>query len=383
MKIGPVLLVPAVALLLASSVLMLPNTSTVPSSTHYGPHLSGAVTPSSAPAATPSTASGTTASQSRNNSPSTSTGTQTSIPASTTLSGTAQNASTISLVQQVENSGHYKLFPAMIAKGPSVKDPGKDHYGDSCIRCHSAVAILDNPNAKVDDFFSGGKYAGQNEGISCRVCHSIEGPGMVTLRHPGWESCGVCHVNSAGDPKPGSEVHHPQFQMIMGVEISTDIPSLPSYKYAYMNNNFSCIDCHTTNEQKHDFMVPGVTAVYDSEGRRIRTELDYAVFEKIFNQDKCIHCHADLNGIVSEVKQQQTDISTELAKLKPIYEEWSKKVTNLGQDDPNVAAFKTGATYYTFVEADGSKGVHNYKYAKALLQKAEAYWKNLGTLKAQ
>lgn len=278
--------------------------------------------------------------------------------------------------KQAESSGHYKLFPTMIRKGPSVKDPQGEHYGDSCIRCHSAVKILVDPSAKLDDFFSGGKYANQTEGINCQVCHLVTS-NTYKLRTSGWESCGSCHVNSGGNPTPGNEVHHPQFQMIQGVEIA-DILPMPSYKYKYLKNTFSCTDCHITNKVKHDFMVPGVTITHDSEGiRRTDTEIDYQAFKAVFNQDKCAVCHPSSADMVNRVKNEQEIISKRLAELKLTYDEWSKRVTTMDSKDPKVQAFKDGATFYTFVDSDGSKGVHNFPYAQALLDKADSYWKVL------
>lgn len=218
------------------------------------------------------------------------------------------------------------------------------------------------------------KLSIQTEGTSCQACHLKN---SYKLRNTGWQSCGSCHINSSGNPTPGNEVNHPQFQMIQGVAIY-DILPMPSYKYKYQKDTFSCIDCHITNESKHDFMVPGVTVTQDPKGiRPYTTEIDYQAFRSVFNQEKCAVCHPSSADMVNRVKNEQEIISNRLAKLEPIYEEWSKKVASLKPEDPNVQAFKNGATYYTFVNADGSKGVHNFPYAQTLLDKAEIYWKAL------
>ncbi|MDA8228971.1 MAG: hypothetical protein M0T74_14980 [Desulfitobacterium hafniense] len=154
--------------------------------------------------------------------------TATKDPATAPAPAKAESVKAVSLTDQVKNSGHAKIFPTMVGKGPDVKKDDTEHYGDGCIRCHSAVKMLDDKDAKLDDFFTGGKYAGKTEGISCRVCHTFEGKELMSLRNKGWESCGSCHVNSSGDPKPGTEVHHPQFQMIKGVAIG-DFPAKPSF----------------------------------------------------------------------------------------------------------------------------------------------------------
>ncbi len=200
---------------------------------------------------------------------------------------------------------------------------------------------------------------------------------MMTLRNTGWDSCGICHVNSSGDPKVGSEVRHPQYQMIKGVAFG-DFPSIPSYKYAMMRNDFSCVDCHITNSQKHDFLVPGTKVTHDAEGiRRTSTSLDLKEFESIFKQEKCFDCHAHPEITIEKIKEHQEIIETELTSLKAFYEDWSKKIKALDPNDSKAKTFQEGATYYTFVEADSSKGAHNYEYSRRLLAKARQVWTEL------
>jgi hypothetical protein len=283
---------------------------------------------------------------------------------------------TISITEQVENSGHYKLFTTLVSKGPSVKDQQGNPFGDSCLRCHSAVKILEDPNAQLYDFLSGGKYGERLEGISCRVCHITEN-NQMRLRNSDWETCGSCHVNSNGNPVPGTGVNHPQFQMIQGVAIG-DILPMPSYKYKYMKDSFMCTDCHMTNSNKHDFMIPGVSATYDNEGlQRTGTKIDYTEFKVILQQESCWVCHSSTAETVNQVKEMQDIISKKIEELKPIYDEWSRKISTMDPNSAEVKAFNMGATYFTFVVSDGSKGVHNFPYALVLLEKAKTYWKEL------
>ncbi|MEA4901136.1 hypothetical protein [Desulfitobacterium sp.] len=216
----------------------------------------------------------------------------------------------------------------------------------------------------------------KTEGLACQVCHKMIND-SYPLQKKSWESCGSCHVNPNGNPVLGNEILHPQFQMIQGVAVGDLLP-MPSYKYKYMKDTFACTDCHLTNSTKHDFLVPGVTIKHDSDGiHRIETEIDYQDFKTIFNQDKCAVCHPSSADMVERVKKEQLTISQKLAELKPIYEKWGAKTASMNPEDPNVIAFKNGATYYTFVDSDGSKGAHNFPYALVLLEKAENYWKML------
>ena len=271
----------------------------------------------------------------------------------------------ISLVAQVKASGHNTFFSTMLAKGPEQLEA--EHYGDSCISCHSAVRIIDDKNAKLEDLFTGGKYAGMDEGITCRVCHVFEGKEMFNLKNTGWETCSVCHTSGAS-PLLGNEVHHPQSEFLKGVGVG-NVPNMPSYKYADFKDDFTCQDCHVTNVQKHDFLVPGVTTTHQGV-TRTSSSLNYEQLKVLFKQDKCLNCH-NPTAFVETIKLQQVEIENHLDELKKVYEEWSKKIPSLDKNDPKVKAFTEGSTYYTYVKADGSKGVHNYMFAKALI--AEAY----------
>lgn len=220
-----------------------------------------------------------------------------------------------------------------------------------------------------------GHFAGQNDGMSCGVCHVSDTD--TKLLNSSWNSCGVCHVNSSKELQVGQEVLHPQYEMIQGVPIST-IPRTPAYKYAYMKDTFSCTDCHITNSEKHDFLVPGVTLTANaSRSSQLASTIDYDQFKEIFRQPKCVVCHPDPDINVTNVKMKQKEIVTKLDQLRPVYLEWSKKIATLSADDPKVTAFKNGATFFTFVDNDGSKGAHNFNYSTLLLSKAESYWKVL------
>lgn len=278
------------------------------------------------------------------------------------------------LVEQVKETGHFNYFKWQVSKGPDGNKAG--HYSDACISCHSAVKMIDDPNAKLADFYPGGKYAGQTEGIDCRVCHELKGPGGIQLKKQGWDTCASCHTSGA-KPVIGNEVHHPQGEMVKGVGVG-EVPDTPSYKYANIKD-FSCQSCHITNSTKHDFMVPGVTTKHDEKDpvTRVSDSIDYTKFATVFQQQKCQTCHSDATKTVDMVKKQQTEVKAQLEALKPVYDEWTKKVATMDKNDPKVKAFKDGSTYYTYVEADGSYGVHNPDFTKALLAKAKEKYDTL------
>ncbi|HVJ48064.1 hypothetical protein [Desulfitobacterium sp.] len=278
-----------------------------------------------------------------------------------------QTTNVTSIIDQVRQSQHFKMFPTLISE--KEKDASFD-YEDGCIRCHSETAILRDPAAKLTDFYQNGKYSKDREGITCLVCHNVGGDKMISLRNPGWQSCTTCHT-AGSTITLGQEVNHSQKEMIEGVGVGA-VPTKPSYKWAAMKDTFSCTDCHVTNGLKHDFMVPGVTATYDGLGTmRTGTQMNYTEFAKMFKQDKCITCHYEPSSTITKIQQRQKEISQKLDNLKPKFDSWEKKIKSLDPKDPKIAQFNNARTYYMYVTSDSSKGAHNYALSKSLLEQAE------------
>ena len=304
------------------------------------------------------------------------TSTPTPAPAPAPEPAKAEPGKVPNIVDDVKNSQHGKFFAFMMSKGPSVKDPQGDHYSDACLRCHSAVFMNDDKNAKVDDFLAGGKYANPDklEGISCRVCHTFGGKDLMGLKNKGWDSCTVCHT--ASGITLGKEPHHSQKEMFEGPAVGS-IPATPAYKFKNMKDSFSCVSCHITNSATHTFEVPGVKITYKANTngtQREKTEMDWNVFKKeVLGQQQCQGCHAgNADQIVQKLKQSQEDTEKRMKALEPVYEEWSKKAATItDKNDAKLKAFQQFSTYYGFVESDASKGAHNAPYVKALLDEAE------------
>lgn len=259
----------------------------------------------------------------------------------------------VSLVEQVKASGHYGFFKEM-ADGKKYP-PAR---ADACIGCHSAVKMLDDPNAKFADFQAGGKYAGKMEGITCRVCHELGGDKMISLRTEGLQSCGKCHT--AEGIKEGKEVHHPQIEMIQGIQ-GVGVQDKPSRK---MVQKFACYDCHFTNQTDHDFKAPTAAEIVANE--------------------KCSGCHTDAAAMESKLKAQKDKVKGQLDQLATRLEAAKKAVEAAKTAKKDVAAAEKvlgGAiTNITYVQADKSMGVHNVDYVDELLKVGTAKLDEFDTL---
>lgn len=195
-------------------------------------------------------------------------------------------------------------------------------------------------------------------GAACDLCHHFDPDAQFTLSKSRWETCTQCHTDHSSSIVPGSILRHPQKEMIEGVPVGTD-QAMPSFKYLNMAASFSCFDCHVVDNMNHnDFKVP-------------------SPFAPVLARPQCASCHTDPQAIVYKIKVQQQEIEGMLEVLRPTYENWTRILGTMDKNDPKVLAFNNGATYFTYVVADGSRGVHNFAYAKFLLQRCAEEWASL------
>lgn len=259
----------------------------------------------------------------------------------------------VPLAEQVKATGHYRFFKDMIEQ---EKYPPE--RADSCIKCHSAVRIMDDPKAKFTDFQPGGKYEKALEGITCRVCHVMGGDNMFSLRTKGLDSCGECHT--AEGITAGEEVHHPQLEMLKGVE-GIGVEDKPSRK---MNQKFTCYECHFTNQLDHDFKALTATGIASNE--------------------RCSGCHNNSEKMEEQLKNLQNGIKARLETLKTRLEEAQNAVRKAKESGEDVTeaekALGAALTNITFVDADKSLGIHNPEYSDSLLQAGAERLEEVGTL---
>jgi hypothetical protein len=179
-----------------------------------------------------------------------------------------------------------------------------------------------------DGTFDGGK------GNLCANCHQIRN------QPPTVANGNVEITNSRYGTHYGVEA-----QMMLGVG-GLGVTGEPGTHYEMVEN--TCVACHMGEERNHTY-VPAVA--------------------------RCQECHADAENF--DVNGVQTEIEAMLEELHTIFVE-------KGMLDPEtdlwIASTSAPATYpeavanamwnYKLVTYDGSRGVHNAEYAKALLEAA-------------
>lgn len=215
----------------------------------------------------------------------------------------------------------------------------------SCLKCHVSEAFV--------AFIKTGSTPGPTElatmnPINCQSCHdphSDEEDHQLRLGNVDL-ICGECHTSGsiANVDDPG-EPHHPQWNMLHGTD------GLEYDGITYNNSpHFTvvegkCGSCHVSMEPYSSGSPAKTGHTFDAELRA------------------CTTCHPgdtnfDVNGV-------QTEITSLLAQLHA-------ELDAATVADSATVAFKQALYNYEFVEADGSHGVHNYKYAKKLLESSIA-----------
>ncbi len=261
----------------------------------------------------------------------------------------------------------------------------------SCAGCHTSQGFLE----RIETMSDQGVTAADIEDPlpqNCYTCHQIhrtytaadwaftqEDP--VTL----WEGgqtvdlgkanlCISCHQSrvvspALPDPSTGGLVniqttrygphHGPQGVMLPGLngyEVAGPQPYENSAHTLLLANNTSkaCIVCHMGTAQATE--SGGHTFRVISEGGDINT-------------DACVACHPVAADVEALVEDRQAQIEEKIAELEQLLADRGLYDIAKGQNSKgDYTGHEAGALYnLKFVEEDKSRGVHNFKYAYALL----------------
>lgn len=248
----------------------------------------------------------------------------------------------------------------------------EDPDQDGCIKCHSAVAIVDDPKAKVADFLpKGTKYCvgekevnGQTvfeygettqdgkylknrmEGITCRACHSFGKDGNIGLLRSKEQTCGLCHGRSFNWANGSG--HHVELAFLKGQgSKEKGIEDKPNMKVLM---EFACQDCHFMDSTKHDFKA--------------------ATPEQIAANPNCKSCHANPADLKKTIEEIQSEVKAGLAKLDPRLKAAKAWVDKHPDNLVAKEVYTQAQASVNFIVSDFSYGVHNPDYARELLARA-------------
>jgi hypothetical protein len=274
----------------------------------------------------------------------------------------------------------------------------------SCKNCHTTAGFIDANDPGMNEF---GEIvpvtATFKEGITCAACHdphaaggqihqlrdlqSVElGNGDVITEGGAGLVCMNCHKSRReaetyvlGNVSKYFGPHHgPQGDMIAGVNAAEYGQDMPSSKHLSVVEE-SCAQCHmqATPDGLPEYAAGKIG------GHSFALSYDDGTNAPIHLTEACMSCHGEiedfdfggedynLNGIVEGVQSEIEGLLHEIAMLLPPI--GSPDIDQDGlKSEFNTQALKSGLYNYLFVEEDGSLGVHNPKYAAALLSSSLA-----------
>jgi len=247
---------------------------------------------------------------------------------------------------------------------------------DSCLECHSqdyrwaVEKQAEDPTVELPTLQTAALS------IECATCHAPHG-GVAQahqLRQPIADVCGECHTQA--EAALGSTPHHPQIEMITGMG-AFDAAADPLERQGphtglFASGGAACAQCHVVRhevEEPNDGN-PNVTGhtfnPFDEDISAISPE------HQAQQYDGCLMCHGTAEQAEQRRTEVQGDIGTRLEALAGYFD-----AANAAYIDPatlseeDQARLTTAKFNFQFVEADGSVGVHNSRYAEAVLEVAE------------
>ncbi|MGM0565605.1 MAG: hypothetical protein ACQESX_02495 [Bacteroidota bacterium] len=256
-----------------------------------------------------------------------------------------------------------------------------------CAGCHTNEGFRDVLENEATDMVASGTMENPTM-IGCRTCHKIHesyspadwnltNQEPVTLimgndeptDHGTGNVCASCHQArqpSGGLPEPGGEdveityfrwgPHHgTQANMISGqggFEIPGDMSYGPEHTHYTMEGG--CNTCHMAEANADLAGGHTMAMAYEQYGSSVP------------HTEGCQECHTDIESF--DFAGTQTDVRALLDELRTVLME-----RNMLDDSDHIipdtySANEAGSVYnYLFVLEDYSDGVHNHRYAKALL----------------
>jgi predicted CXXCH cytochrome family protein len=239
--------------------------------------------------------------------------------------------------------------------------------GSSCTKCHTAQGF-------VNETIKGGAAASYEhpDAITCAACHDPhDGTAPFNLRRGSVaEACTGCHTLRLSSY---SGIHHShQGSMLAG----KDGMEFKGYDYpssAHSEISDACATCHMAGvpQAVTDLGLDPGEAARIVGGHTFNVVGTYED-QEILNDTGCMECHGSVT--LNFVEQSQDNIMTLLDSLKSLLPTYETQSGAFAAGDPifsgsDLTEAEKGAAYnYYFVTNDGSYGVHNSRYAEALLR---------------
>lgn len=241
--------------------------------------------------------------------------------------------------------------------GTTTAAPIQDPLPPNCYTCHQIhTTYTDADWAFTQDqpvtLWVGGQTLDYGKGNLCISCHQTR---IYTPALPDAATGGTVNIQTTRyGPHYG-----PQGVMLAGLngyEVAGPQPYENSAHTTVVANpsKNACITCHMGTAQGEN-----------SGGHTFRVISE----EGIINTAACVECHPVAADLLALVNDRQAQIEAKLLELEELLVAKGLYNATTGQNvKGDYTEHEAGALFnYKFVEEDRSRGVHNFKYANALL----------------
>lgn len=243
---------------------------------------------------------------------------------------------------------------------------------DSCLSCHST------DYARQDTTFPQDAITIDNAqfGVTCVHCHAPHGgtDNADQLAGESYRLCADCHQGTDSGNRPirvGNTVHHAMREMFEGVPF-LGLSASPSFHFANEAYGPICASCHMVGTAKsaevgdigtHSFNI--ILPTSNAEGQ----------------PDSCTVCHDGSHdemtpdSLLFYIEETQADTRDRIDLLREDLEfvqgenpDWDPASTEKSAEQVMAERIHT---LLSFIEADGSWGLHNPEYTNVILNEAE------------
>ena len=272
---------------------------------------------------------------------------------------------------------------------------GRFPFMTACLECHSGDYILAEEGEEPT--IADAKY-----GVTCQVCHNPHSAGRADLlwneernpqlTAPREDLCVECHnaeLEEGTTATPGTEVHHPMKEIMEGrgaIGVAQGSPSVHKDK---------CVNCHMvpTSYDRNGVPMTGANHVFAIVEPEVAAEslstANIGGVQRPMPASSCGECHgrssdpyatyltgtfenrqSQMQAWDAEVGDELTAAATRLGYAG--VDEAVEALNELGEDAWNTSqlAFQSAFTNRSYIESEGSWGIHNWDYARTVILKA-------------
>jgi predicted CXXCH cytochrome family protein len=244
------------------------------------------------------------------------------------------------------------------------------HAQDRCLNCHSEdyrYAVANNlptvPTVETAQL-----------SLECSTCHAPHG-GVEQehlIRKPIDLLCGECHTQ--GEATLGGNPHHPQFEMLKGIGAFQEdgTPLVQPHPHSLIAK--ACAQCHVV---RHHVDAP-------NQGNPNVTGHTFNPFDESIDQDLanqyggCVDCHEITPAFEKRREVFQDLIDSQIADLRPYFTPGTPEYidpSTLTEED--LLRWESARFNVLYVDADKSKGMHNFENARVALSIAQTVFQSL------